>query len=287
MTDLKNVKNVEELSDQDRNLLRAFLDAAGPGEDRFQKAARSVGVPIGILRQLDRLDSGEDEDPDDLVIRLVQSVDGMPSPPEELLDKKDKRLLFVPAPEMTAWMIATFVSRDGPLTNKEHKHLVYAPPAVLWTNVGNKRGGSMVAGTASMPANAKGDQWVIAQRQRQLIDWFGKVPDFLITLDARYWAQSGNGTRLALSEHEMCHCGQKKDKWKQPMFSRETGRPLFCLRGHDVEVFVTEWERYGAECSAGESVRLLEVGKRGPSVTKAQIEKAVGKVLPIPCGSCR
>ena len=276
---MKPVKTLTELSDQDRAVALSFLDAAGFGADRYARASRSTGLPQGILKQLDRIDRGEEEDPDDIVARLVNSVESMPSPPEHMLDTHDKKIYFEPAPEMTAWILATFVSKDGPLTHKVHKHLVYAPPAVLWTNVPNSRGGNKIAGTASMPANAKGDPWAMAQRKRQLLDWFGKVPEFLITLHAPLWDLSDYRRRLAVTEHEMLHCGHRKDDFGCFRYSRETGKPIFFLKGHDVEVFVHEGERYGVGASSGASMQLFEAWKRAPSVTDAQISEV--------CGTCK
>ncbi len=225
---------------------------------------------------MSRIESGEEEDPDEQVSRLARTVAGMPDPPERCFDKKNRRAEFAPAPEMTAWLTSTYVSHGGVLSHKEHKHLSYAQPSVLWTNVENKRSGQRVVGTASMPSRASGDPWSIAQRERQLTEWFGKVPEFLITLDATYWWESEPLRRLAVAEHELLHCGQAKDAFGCPKFSEQTGLPIFTIRPHDVEAFVLEGDRYGAANSAGASADLFAAWKRGPTVTPAQIVRICG-----------
>ncbi|MFT0533259.1 putative metallopeptidase [Castellaniella hirudinis] len=63
------------------------------------------------------------------------------------------------------------------------------------------------------------DGWQTARQEQQLIEWFGHVPDFLITLAADYCAQC--------SDAEFC----------APKFTKD-GMPRLALRGHDVEKFI-------------------------------------------------
>ncbi|WFU46213.1 putative metallopeptidase [Sinorhizobium terangae] len=43
---------------------------------------------------------------------------------------------------------------------------------------------------------------------------------------------------MALVEHELYHAAQETDASGAPKFSRSTGRPVFVIRGQDVEEFV-------------------------------------------------
>lgn len=105
-----------------------------------------------------------------------------------------------------------------------------------------RRGGRDVLGTVHMP-----------QVQGQLKDvflWmltelFGRLPDFLVVLDLEYWEACDARLREILVYHELCHAIQKVDREGSPRFDEE-GRPVWGLRGHDVEEFSAVVRRYGA-----------------------------------------
>lgn len=40
-------------------------------------------------------------------------------------------------------------------------------------------------------------------RAEQVMEWFGQIPDFIITLAASYCAQCGDAKLMALVEHEL------------------------------------------------------------------------------------
>lgn len=78
-----------------------------------------------------------------------------------------------------------------------------------------------------------------------LADMLGTLPQFLVVLDAQWWAQAAQQDREALVWHELCHVRQSLDKFGAPRFDRD-GLPVFGLVPHDVEAFESEVVRYGA-----------------------------------------
>lgn len=204
-------------------------------------------------------------------------IQGRPSPPEDLAD--DLRLVrrFVPAPELKEWAIETFVLPGGALRNPEHAHLEFAHVDFLWTSVENSRGGRQIVGTAEIPDQGAGGKWVKARARQQLGEWFGGVPDFLVTIDAVHASEAAinDATFCALVEHELYHCGQALDEYGAPKFKRD-GSPVFAIRGHDVEEFVGVVRRYGK--TAAGVAELVEVANEGPEVAAARIASA--------CGTC-
>jgi hypothetical protein len=53
--------------------------------------------------------------------------------------------------------------------------------------------------------------WRKDRQELQLIDWFGDVPKYIITLDARVCQVMSDGF-CTLVEHELYHIGHKKDR---------------------------------------------------------------------------
>lgn len=78
-----------------------------------------------------------------------------------------------------------------------------------------------------------------------LADMLGGLPEFLVVLDAEWWAQATPTQRDALVWHELCHCRQSLDKFGAPKFDRD-GLPVFGLVEHDITAFNSEVTRYGA-----------------------------------------
>lgn len=206
-----------------------------------------------------------------------------PRPPAELLDTSydSERPLrrFAPAPELVEWITAMFVAEDARLCNEDHAHLQFARIGALWTNVPNSRSGRAIVGQAEYLRNAGGviGKWVRAAREQQLEEWFGEVPDFLLTFDADYAALCRDDELCALVEHELYHCGIERDADGAPRFS-ETGQPIFGLRGHDVEEFVGVVRRYGAD--AAHVRELVEAAGRAPEVAPVSIAAACGSCVP-------
>lgn len=279
------IKSVRDIPPELAQVALAFLAAGGSDPERYARAARHTGIPAGVLKRLERIERGlpeveEPPLPDDTADMLARAVQGRPQPPEEMIGRGKTAPMFVPAPEVTEWMVREFISREGALFSESHKHLKWAPPRVLWTNVPFGRAPQRVAGTAEMPEKAmKGNPWAKAQRERQLLDWFGAVPTFLITLDTDLWQGADDRNACATARHELLHCGQALDKDGFPKVNEDTGMPIYAIRRHDVEAFVEEGADFGVGASPGASVALFEAWQAGPRVSDARIAKA--------CGTCR
>ena len=198
-----------------------------------------------------------------------------PAPPEEMLTE-NTRLLFAPAFNLRDWMLNTFVAAGSPLYNEKHKHLAYANIGVLWTPVGNGKNNRRILGTAEKPF-AQGNKWSKARAMFQLEQWFGEVPDFLITLDAHYATECDDWSFCALVEHEMLHCAQAVDEFGVPKIDEESGKPIFTIMGHDFEQFTNIVVRYGADVAGVQE--MVEAAKRRPLLGRAKIAGACGTCL--------
>lgn len=203
-----------------------------------------------------------------------------PRPPESLLGAEGAITLtpVEPAHDLEAWARATFIDEGAPLLNEEHTHLRDARLGMLWCALPNERQGNAVVGLCE-EATFIGNRWAKARWTQQIMAWFGDVPDFLLTFDAGFADQADDATFCALVEHELLHAGQKKDAWGAPRFNSQTGRPVFGIRGHDVEEFVGIVERYGVGPAAGRTRALVEAAARAPLICSADISSV--------CGTCR
>jgi hypothetical protein len=198
-----------------------------------------------------------------------------PQPPATIFDSPDQPL-FTPAPDLIEWAVKTFIESGATLYNDDHRHLNFATLGALWTNVPNGRAGRRVIGQCEMglPPLAK---WGRARMERQLLDWFGAVPDFVLTFDAYYAAECGDAEFMALVEHELYHAAQANDPFGAPRFNKQTGRPIFTMRGHDVEEFIGVVRRYGAEAAGVKE--MVDAANAGPEIARVSIAQA--------CGTCR
>lgn len=201
-----------------------------------------------------------------------------PYPPEPLATPLEVEVggRFQWAPEVEGWIRSQILAEDGPLCNPEHAHLEMAEIGVLWTNVPAKRKQRVILGQAEL-VRSSGDPWGTGRRQQQLIEWFGDIPDFLVTLYAPYCAEATDRQFAALVEHELCHCGQALDAFGGPKFNRETGMPIFDLVGHDVEEFTSVVRRYGVVTP--EVRELAAAANQDPEIGEAEIAQACGACL--------
>ena len=196
-----------------------------------------------------------------------------PKPPREIFE--DIQGLFRPAPDVVDWMFDHIIRPSGKLHNPDHHHLLDASIGVLWTSCANTRQGRVVLGQAEMPAFRCG-AWQKGRQEQQMREWFGIIPDFVITLDAYYCDGVDDVSFCALVEHELYHCAQALDEFGVPKFSKDTGLPKFAIKGHDVEEFVGVVRRYGV---TSESVAdLIIAASKAPEVAKIDIARA--------CGTC-
>jgi hypothetical protein len=166
-----------------------------------------------------------------------------PKPPDSLTES-DAVSHFVAAPELDEWARATFLDPESELYNPSHDHLSAAHIGWLWTDIRNTRQMRDIAGEAEIPS-VMGGAWKRGRFEAQMEQWFGAVPDFVITIYAPAAAEMSNREFCALIEHEMLHCGQAVTAYGLPRFNQR-GQPVFSMRGHDVEQFVSIMRRYGA-----------------------------------------
>lgn len=202
-----------------------------------------------------------------------------PYPPEALAAFSEIEMAdrFIPAPDLLAWIRETFLDDASALYNRDHAHLQDAKLGILWTNCDNSKNMRVVIGQAElMPPMAMG-KWQRARAIQQVEEWFDGLPDFLLTFSAPAAIDMDDVSFCALVEHELYHCAQKLDKFGMPAFNQSTGKPVFAMRGHDVEQFVGVVERYGAD-AAGVSA-MVEAAKRVPIVGRASIAGACGTCL--------
>lgn len=198
-------------------------------------------------------------------------------PPALGQQQGDTWLDFLPAPDVKAWILATFVEEGAPLHNPDHGHLLDADFEVLWAARGFEQHGRTVVGTAEQ-VNFRAGGWQKARQEYQLEQWFGHVPVFLITLDGRYAAQASDTEFCALVEHELYHVAQKRDAFGAPAFDRY-GKPKIGIQGHDVEEFVGVVTRYGVGSPEGKLAQMVKAANAGPTIRPLRIAQACGTCL--------
>ncbi len=201
-----------------------------------------------------------------------------PYPPEDLTTFSEIEMAdrFIPAPDVLDWLRDTFLDVGSELFNADHAHLRDAKLGILWTNCDNSRNMRSVIGQAElMPPMAMG-KWQRARAMQQVEEWFGGMPDFLITFSAPAAHGMDDASFCALVEHELYHCAQKMDEFGMPKFKQD-GTPSFAIRGHDVEEFVGVVARYGA-IDPGVAA-MAEVAKHKPLIGAASIAGACGTCL--------
>ncbi|WP_175777622.1 putative metallopeptidase [Burkholderia anthina] len=199
-----------------------------------------------------------------------------PLPPDALFDDSNWFRHLMPADGVNDWVHHTFLRDGASLHNKDHAHLVDADVAYLWAAVENMRQMRRVVGQCEEVMIRAGG-WQRARQEQQLCEWFGRVPAFLITLDAHYARECSDTEWCALVEHELYHIGQRDDGFGAPAFTKD-GMPKLGIRGHDVEEFVGIVRRYGAGAAAGDTAKLVDAARRAPEVGHVDIARA--------CGTC-
>lgn len=197
-----------------------------------------------------------------------------PFPPDEALQPWPP--VFLPSADLERWTRSTFIAETAQLANPDHAHLQQADIGFLWTNAPNERRGRLILGMCQlMPPS--GDKWSAGRAIHQVEEWFGDVPDFLITIYAPRAQDMDDPSFMALVEHELYHAAQATDAFGQPKFSKRTGLPVYAMRGHDIEEFVGVVARYGADAT---NVReMVSAANKGPSIAPAAIASACGNCL--------
>jgi hypothetical protein len=181
---------------------------------------------------------------------------------------------FLPTHEASDWLFSTIIDPNGELYNEDHGHLIDADLAVLWAASGFIKHGRTIVGQVEQVTFRCGP-WQKGRQEQQMIEWFGRVPAYLITLDASYCAQCSDAEFCALIEHELYHIAQELDAFGAPKFTKE-GMPKLCMRGHDVEEFVGVVRRYGA---SPDVQALVDAANSPAEVGKLNISRACGTCL--------
>jgi len=192
----------------------------------------------------------------------------------QLEDFADLCTRFRPAPDVWEWVEAMVLDEGGELFNLDHQHLQGADVGILWASSGFTKQGRSVVGQAELVAFRAGG-WQKARMERQMLDWFGRVPAAVITLAADYCATCSDAEFCALVEHELYHLSQETDQYGAPKFHRD-GTACLAMRVHDVEEFVGVVRRYGP---SAEVQRLVEAAKAPPEVAKINIARSCGTCL--------
>ncbi|PVX61252.1 putative metallopeptidase [Paraburkholderia unamae] len=199
-----------------------------------------------------------------------------PLPPETLFGESRLFRPIAPADGISEWVQESFLSVGAPLFNEEHKHLFFADIAYLWAAVENSKHMRRVVGQCEEVAIRAGG-WQKARQEQQFYEWFGRVPKFLITLDARYALECSDLEWCALVEHELYHVGQRHE-FGEPAFTKD-GLPKLGIRGHDVEEFVGIVRRYGVGAAAGDTAKLVAAASRPAELGHVSIAHACGTCL--------
>ncbi|HAV4234119.1 TPA: putative metallopeptidase [Acinetobacter baumannii] len=197
---------------------------------------------------------------------------------EDLIDSGGL-LHFEPANnDLWPWIEETFLCEWGKLHNPDHEHLLsFQPPEIsfLWAYAKCEAKDKRVYGqTEKVMINVGG--WRKQRQELQLINWFGDIPKYIITLDARVCQVMSDTDFCALVEHELYHIGHKKNKDSGEFEYTSVGEPRLYLRGHDVEEFHGVVQRYGA---SEEVQKMVNLANEGPTISRANIAHACGTCL--------
>lgn len=198
-----------------------------------------------------------------------------PHPPSHFTMPPDPKpyISIMPANDVGEWLNQHILSDEGDLYNPDHQHLLEADLCFLWASNAFEKKGRSVLGQAEEVAMRAGG-WQKARMEQQMYEWFGRVPQFIITLAADYCSQCSDLEFCALIEHELYHICQATDEFGAPKFTQE-GQPKLKLRGHDVEEFVGVVRRYGASRDLQE---MIDAANQPAEVAHLDIARA--------CGTC-
>ncbi|MEN7527011.1 putative metallopeptidase [Cupriavidus sp. DL-D2] len=202
-----------------------------------------------------------------------------PMPPSNMGEWDGTRWgpLYVPVPALNDWVHSNILRDGAPLHNPDHDHLFHADIGYLWAGEPNKSKMRQIIGQTEELVFRVG-RWQRGRQEQQLSEWFGRVPGWLITLDASYCASCTDAEFCALLEHELYHIGHDLDDFGSPRFTQE-GLPKLAMRGHDVEEFIGVVRRYGIGRSDGALARLIDASNAAPEIAKLNVARACGTCL--------
>ena len=205
-----------------------------------------------------------------------------PFPPTDLIDQAEEEdaIRLAPAQELLAWVKDKYLTIGGQLHNPDHDHIAELIHdneeflAFAWASSAAMAKKRMVLGQCEKVMFNQGG-WKKARQEQQMRDWFGFVPQYLITIDAAFCEQTSDREFCRLIEHELYHIGVERDEDGEIIYSDMTGLPKHYLAGHDVEVFFGEIRQHGIDSSVQ---RLLDIAKNAPFVSETNIAAC--------CGNC-
>jgi hypothetical protein len=183
----------------------------------------------------------------------------------------------MPAEGVASWVHQALLSEQSPLFNPDHFHLKDADVGFMWAAQENSKQMRRVVGQCE-EVTFRAGTWQKGRQEQQMHEWFGRVPTYLITLDAFYANECSDIEWCALIEHELYHIAQKVDDFGAPAFTKD-GAPKLGIRSHDVEEFVGIVRRYGVGAAAGETAKLVAAAQKAPEVGQIDIAQACGTCL--------
>lgn len=200
-----------------------------------------------------------------------------PKPPDLLFDAGSWFKRFIPADGVLEWVHETLLTEHSPLYNADHFHLKDADLAFLWAAQENTSKMRRIVGQCE-EVTFRAGTWQKGRQEQQMHEWFGRVPTYLITLDAFYANECSDVEWCALIEHELYHIAQRTDEFGAPAFTKD-GLPKLGIRGHDVEEFVGIVRRYGVGAAAGDTAKLVAAAQKAPEIDGFNIAQACGTCL--------
>jgi hypothetical protein len=142
-----------------------------------------------------------------------------------------------------------FIDEDGPLHNPEHEHLDKATIGFAWAPEENSRNMRRILGqTELMPPMAMG-KWQRGRAIAQMADWFGEPPRLPHHDRQSSPPASTTPASAPSSSTSSTIAPRRRTRFGHPKFHRDTGEPMWGIRGHDVEEFVGVVARYGTEAT--------------------------------------
>jgi hypothetical protein len=194
-----------------------------------------------------------------------------PTPPDALLTPNVAGR-FVPSVPLARWLRETFIESTGAAHNPDHSHLGMADIRCLWTNVPYERQQRSVAATCEIPRPPQGaSRWHRSRWEQQIVQWFGVIPDFIITMYAPAVAKYDRASFMATSEHELYHASIAR--------YTQAGTPIWGIKGHDVEEHTGVMRRYGTAACGEAVVEFVQAARQEPLIGRAQIAAACGTCL--------
>ena len=184
---------------------------------------------------------------------------------------------FRPDEDLKDWVWSTLIDEEGELCNPDHIHLSYYSRDLIgfmWASRPFEKGGHVVLGQAEQVAIMAGG-WKRKRQELQMVQWFGYIPKYIITLDAGYAESCSDVDFCALIEHELYHIGFEIMDGEM-YISPSTGKPKLKMKGHDVEEFHGVVQRYGA---SPDVQKMVELANDGPTISRANIAHACGTCL--------